>query len=180
MLIRFRPNQRGTEHTMQFLDRELFRGNPGNGAVLGPQRPNDATSYEHLTRTPLYLALLLIALAIGSAAHLLMTSVRRHRRDLALLKTLGFTRHQVSTAVFAQASTLIGVALVVAVPVGVISGRWLWATTAHSLGIPVSQPVPITDILIVIIGAVAVANLLAFIPGRLASRIRPSVALRTE
>ena len=123
---------------------------------------------------------MLIVLAIGSAAHLLITSVRRHRRDLALLKTLGFTRRQIGTAVFAQATTLIGAALIVAVPVGVIAGRWLWATTAHSLGIPVTQPIPVANIVIVVIGAFAVGNLIAFVPGRLAAHIRPAAALRSE
>lgn len=180
VLVRFRPNARGARQTRQSLDQELFHGDRALGAVLGPQRPNDATSYEHLTRTPLLLALLLIALAVGSAAHLLITSVRRHRRDIAVLKTIGFTRRQVATAVFAQASTLIGVALIFAVPVGVISGRWSWAATARGLGIPVSQPFPYLDLALVVIGAFAAGNLLAFVPGRLAARIRPAVALRSE
>ena len=180
ILIRFKTSPSGVEQQIRSLDQELFQTDQANGAVLGPQRPNDATSYEHLTRTPFYLASILIALAIGSAAHLLITSVRRHRRNLALLKTLGFTRRQIGTAVLAQASTLIGTALIVAVPIGVTTGRWLWSTTAHSLGIPIIQPIPIANIVIVVISAFAVGNLLAFIPGRLATRVHPAAALRAE
>jgi hypothetical protein len=180
VLVQFRRDPRGARQTLQSLDEELFHGDSSLGTVLGPQRPNDAASYEHLTRTPFVLALLLVILAVGSAAHVLITSVRRRRRDLAVLKTIGFTRRQVATAVFAQASTLIGVAVIVAVPVGVVLGRWLWAATAHWLGIPVSQPFPFVGLALVVIGAFALANLLAFVPGRLAARIRPAVALRSE
>jgi hypothetical protein len=43
---------------------------------------------------PLALALALAAAAMASLALTVLTSVRRRRRELALLKTLGMTRHQ--------------------------------------------------------------------------------------
>jgi ABC-type lipoprotein release transport system permease subunit len=38
-------------------------------------------------------------LALATIAHLLITSVRRRRRDLAVLRTIGFTRAQVRSTV---------------------------------------------------------------------------------
>ncbi|MFN8034317.1 MAG: FtsX-like permease family protein [Acidimicrobiia bacterium] len=180
VVVRVRRDARTTAPTVRSLDAQLFHGDPSLGWVLGPQRPIDVTSYDRVSRTPLLLALLLVVLAIGAAAHVLISSVRRRGRDLAVLKTIGFTRRQVSSVVFAQATTLIGVAVVVAVPLGIVTGRWAWTATAHRIGIPVAQRVPVVAIALVVTGAFAIANALAFVPGRRAARIRPAVALRTE
>ena len=44
-------------------------------------------------------------LAVAALGHTLVSSIRRRRRDLATLKTLGFTRGQVSATVAWQATT---------------------------------------------------------------------------
>jgi hypothetical protein len=150
------------------------------GAVLGPQRPNDVTSYDRVARTPLVLAALLALLALATATHVLVTSVRRRRRELAVLKTLGFTRRQVSTSVAAQATTMIGVAALIALPLGIVVGQWAWGATARWLGIPEEPVTPIGILTVTALGAVLLANVIAFAPGRLAARIRPSLALRAE
>ena len=64
--------------------------------------------------------------AILALALTLTTSVRRRRRDLALLKTLGFTRRQLAATVAAQASIVALLGIVVGVPVGIVAGRSLW------------------------------------------------------
>ena len=54
------------------------------------------------------LATLIAMLAAGSLAHALVVSLRRNRRQLAVLKAIGFTRPQVSSVVAWQATTLAG------------------------------------------------------------------------
>ena len=64
----------------------------GTFGVLAVQRPAEIVNYRSTGTTPMLLA---IGLAVGAVAALgltLATSVRHRRRDLALLKTLGFTR----------------------------------------------------------------------------------------
>ena len=78
--------------------------NDGPVSVLGVQRPAEIVNYRTMGTTP---ALLGIGLAAGAASALgltLIASVRRRRRDLALLKTLGFTRRQLAAVVIWQAS----------------------------------------------------------------------------
>jgi ABC-type antimicrobial peptide transport system permease subunit len=150
------------------------------GLVLGPQRPNDVLSYDHLSATPLALAGVLVLLALGSAIHLLVTGVRSRRRDVALLKTMGFTRRQARAAVLVQATVLVGLALVVALPVGFVAGRWFWSATAHWLGIAADPAAPVLALALVALTALAVANLVAVAPAFVAARIRPAVALRSE
>ena len=68
-------------------------------------------------RTPSF-ASKLIVFAVGTLAHVLLTGVRRRRRDLALLKTLGFARSQVLGVVAWEASAFAVVALLIGLPLG--------------------------------------------------------------
>jgi hypothetical protein len=150
------------------------------GVVRGAQRPNDVLSYDRLSRTPLVLAGVLALLALGSAIHLLVTGVRSRRRDIALLKTLGLIRREARAAVLVQASVLTGIAVLFAVPLGMLSGRALWITTAHWLGIASDPSIPVVRLGLVIVIAVAAANVIAVGPAIIAARIRPALALRSE
>ncbi len=88
-----------------------------------------------VTGAPLALTGLIGLLGVATIAHALTTSVRRCRRDLAILKTLGFVKDQVRAAIIAQASTLAFVAVAVGIPVGVILGRTAWLSFADRQGV---------------------------------------------
>jgi hypothetical protein len=158
----------------------VFHGDPNAGLVLGAQRPNDVASYAHLERTPLALVGLLVLLGVATLAHLLATAVRRRRKDLGMLRALGCTAGQMRRVVLVQATTLIGLALAVAVPLGVIAGRLLWSATAHWLGVPVLQVVPSGQIGLVVLGAFVVGLAAALVPAIRAGRVDPAEILRSE
>jgi predicted lysophospholipase L1 biosynthesis ABC-type transport system permease subunit len=96
-----------------------------------------------------------------------------------VLKTLGFVRGQVKATVAWQATTF-AVALVLGVPIGLAAGRWAWQLTAAELGVDSAPVVPLPAVLAVVAGTVLAANLVAAVPGRAASRLRPAAALRSE
>lgn len=98
------------------------------------------------------------------------TGPDRRRRDLAVLKTLGLSRSQVSS--------LAGAALLVGLPVGALAGRWSWALFAGSIGVAGQASVPLPLILLAIPAALLLANLIAAAPGWAAARIRPAYILR--
>ena len=80
-------------------------------------------------------AILAGGLAAGAVAGLgltLVASVRRRRRDFALLKTLGFTRRQLAGAVAWQSTVIAAAGLVIGVPLGIAAGRWLWLAFARA------------------------------------------------
>jgi predicted lysophospholipase L1 biosynthesis ABC-type transport system permease subunit len=60
--------------------------------------------------------LVLAVMALLMVAHLLTTSTRRRRRDLAILKTVGFAHGDVGRTVAWQATTLAAITLIAAVP----------------------------------------------------------------
>jgi hypothetical protein len=149
-------------------------------AVLGPIRSGDLIGYDRVRRMPLYLACLLAVLGVAVLGHTLATSIRRQRHDLAVLKSLGFSRRNVSATVVWHAVALVVVCLAVGLPLGLATGRTLWRTFARGLGVVPDAGVPTTALLVVAGGALVLAVALALLPGRAAARIRPAVALRTE
>jgi predicted lysophospholipase L1 biosynthesis ABC-type transport system permease subunit len=131
-------------------------------------------------RIPLALSGLFALAALGTLVHTLVTSIRRRRRDLAVLKTLGFVRRQISATVAWQATTMAGIALLIGLPVGVAVGRWAWTLFANAVGV---LPVPVVNLpplLIAIPVTILLANLIALIPGRLAAATPPAAALKAE
>jgi hypothetical protein len=153
---------------------------PDDVFVQGVQRPSDIVEYGNVRTAPLVLAGVLAVLAAATVAHALVSAVRRRRRDLALLKTLGFSRAQVSATVAWQATTVGALALLFGVPLGIVSGRIGWRALTDNLG-TVSEPVvPVLAVLLVIPAVLLLVNIVAFVPGRIAARLRPAAVLRSE
>ncbi|HEY2812439.1 MAG TPA: FtsX-like permease family protein [Acidimicrobiales bacterium] len=148
--------------------------------VLPVQRPAEIVNYRSMSGTP---PLLAGGLALGAVVGLGLTlaaSVRGRRRDLAVLKTLGFTRRQLASVVAWQASVAAVIGIAIGVPLGVALGRWLWILFARQI-FAVPQPaVPASTLALVSVGALVLANIVAALPGRSAARTRTAVLLRAE
>jgi putative ABC transport system permease protein len=148
---------------------------PGTAIV-----PADVADFGGVGEMPAIVALLFAAAAAGALAHALLSSIRQRRRDLAVLKTLGFTRRQVGEAVAWQATTIAAVGLLVGVPLGLGVGRFGWNLFATGLGVVPEAVTPIGLTLLVVPAAILLANLVAVLPGRIAARTRPALVLRAE
>ena len=105
----------------------------------------------------------------------LLTSVRRRRRDLALLKALGFTRGQLSAVVAWQSTVSVAIGVVIGVPLGIVFGRAMWDLFAHELFAIPDPTVPLLATGLVALGALLLANLVAAIPGRQAANTPASL-----
>jgi hypothetical protein len=149
-------------------------------STVTAQRPADVSNYARIKATPLALAGVLALLAVTAVAHLLVTSIRRRRRDLATLKTLGFLRRQVSAAVAWQASIVAALGLLVGLPIGAAAGRLAWLSFASQLGVAPDPVVPLLPVLLAIPAALAMVNAVAAAPAWRAGRHRPAPVLRAE
>jgi ABC-type lipoprotein release transport system permease subunit len=148
--------------------------------VIGQGAPTDIVNFGRVEATPYLLGGILAVLSAATLTHLLATAIRRRRRELAILKTLGFVRGQVRSTVAWQATALVAVALAVGVPLGIATGRWAWALFADGLGVVVVTRVPVVALALVLVVAVVAANVIAALPAQLAARTRPAIVLRTE
>jgi ABC-type lipoprotein release transport system permease subunit len=148
--------------------------------VVFPLKQPDLINLERVGYLPGLLAGLVALLALGTVTHTLVTSVRRRRRDLAILKTLGFGRGQISQTVAWQATSFALAAGLLGVPLGIVGGRWAWLVVAEQLGVAAGPVVPPVLLLTIAVGALLAANLAAAGPGLVAARIRPATVLRSE
>jgi putative ABC transport system permease protein len=176
-LVRFAPGV-GRDAGLAAVTKDL-KGLP-NPFVAAAERPANVVSLAAIAGLPVALSGLLALIAAGTLAHMLISSTRRRRRDLAILKSLGFTRRQVRHAIAWQATTIAAIALLIGLPTGIAGGRWAWRVFATQLGVLPEPAVPLTTILIAIPAALALANLIAAAPGRAAARTQPAAVLRTE
>jgi ABC-type lipoprotein release transport system permease subunit len=147
---------------------------------VGVQYPAEIQNYRSIGVTPDVLALALAAGAVVALGLTLTASVRRRRRDLALLRTLGFTRRQLMATVAWQASVAGVLGVIVGVPLGILLGRWLWTLFARNIYAVPEPTVSVLSVTIVAISALALANIVAALPGRSAARTSTAQVLRGE
>ena len=94
---------------------------------------------------PLILGLVLAVFGVATLLHLLVVSVVRRRREMGLLKALGFVNLQVAATVLWQATTVALVGIVIGIPLGIIVGRVVWNAFATNLGLVPVATVPGLD-----------------------------------
>jgi hypothetical protein len=72
------------------------------------------------------------------------------------------------------------IGIVIGVPFGIALGRWLWDLFARNINVVPAPTIPEWTIGVIIVGALVLANLVAAIPGRVASRTSTAFLLRAE
>jgi ABC-type antimicrobial peptide transport system permease subunit len=156
------------------------QGGGSSVSVIGVRYPAEIENYRAIGIIPDLLAL---ALALGAVVALgltLIASVHRRRRDLALLRTLGFTGRQLLSAVAWQASVAGAVGTVFGIPLGIVVGRWLWTLFANNIYAVPRPSVSLVPLFIVAVSAMVLSNAVAALPGRSAARTSTAQVLRGE
>ncbi|HEY6428745.1 MAG TPA: FtsX-like permease family protein [Acidimicrobiales bacterium] len=149
-------------------------------SVLSVQRPAQIVNYRSMGLTPLLLACALAAGATVALGLTLVASVRRRRRELAILKAIGFTPAQLQWSVLCQAGIVAVVGITIGVPLGVALGRWLWTLFAEDIGAVPAPAIPFLSIVVAALVALALAVGLSAVPGRIAARTPAVTALTAE
>lgn len=150
------------------------------GGIVKVLRPADIVNFRSMGTIPDVLAGGLAVGAVMALGLTLVASVRRRRRDLALLKALGFTQRQLAAAIAWQSTVAALIGCVLGIPLGIEVGRQLWDLFARSISVVPSPTVPVLTVTIVGVGALLFANLVAALPGRLAARTPTALVLRAE
>lgn len=148
--------------------------------VSVPAPPPEVARLREVQSLPRTLATILAVIGAVVVDLALIVTVRRRRRDLALLRVLGFTGRQVVGSVLWQATIVTFVGLVVGIPVGLILGRYVWARIADGLGVATTPAFAGGAVALTAFGALVVAGLSAVVPAARAARLRPASILRDE
>jgi hypothetical protein len=142
--------------------------------------PTAVVSLGDVRSLPVALGVFFALLASATVAHALVTTVRRRRHELAIMRSVGFTRRQSRIAIAWQATLIAAAGLIIGVPLGIVTGRLVWRWLADSFPVVYVPPLAAIAVVLVVPAAIALANLLAALPARSAARIQPAEALRTE
>ncbi len=145
-----------------------------------PLPPTNLVNFGQAVNFPLIFGAILVLFGAATLLHVLVVSVTRRRREVGLLKALGFVRRQVAFCVSWQTTTVALVGIVIGVPAGVAVGRAVWGLFAHSLGVLAVTEVAAWVIVAVAAATIVVANVLAIGPAIVAARSRPASLLRSE
>jgi ABC-type antimicrobial peptide transport system permease subunit len=154
--------------------------NSGTVQLYGVQHPADIVNYRSMGSTP---ALLAGALGLGAFFALgltLLASVRKRRRELAILKTLGFTKRQLAAVVTWQSMVAVSLGTAVGVPLGIIVGRLLWTVFANQIYAVPRPTVSAASVVLVAASSLGLAFVIAIFPGLRAGRTPTSTVLRSE
>jgi len=151
------------------------------GIATRPTIPTSLVNFGEAVNFPLLLGFVLAVFGAATLLHLLVVSVIRRRREMGLLKALGFVNGQIAATVFWQAATVALVGIVVGIPLGIVVGRLIWKAFATNLGAVPVPIVPAGAIAALALGVFVGANLLAVIPALASARKRAvGQILRTQ
>jgi ABC-type lipoprotein release transport system permease subunit len=147
---------------------------------MAAEQPTDLVNFGRVQNLPLILGGLLGVLGALTLAHLLITSIHRRRRDLAILKAIGLTSPQVRRTITWQSSTIATVAALIGIPIGMAIGRTAWTMFADQLGVIARPETPALELVGLLVAALVTANVISLVPARLAARTEPAELFRAE
>jgi putative ABC transport system permease protein len=176
-LVRFAPGADGEDYLAQLHHPPVLYTDED---IEQPALSEDLVNFGRVDQLPVVVGGLMALVAAATLVHALLLTARSHRRDLAVLKSVGFTRRQVVATVGWQATALAVVAALLAVPAGIVVGRWGWLLFAEEVGVVPVAVVPLLAVAVVAIAAVLLANAVALAPAWRAARTPPGEALRAE
>ena len=109
---------------------------PAGYTMVEPSPPSEVVRLTAIDRLPRMVAVFLGVISVITLAHAAAVTVRRRRRDLAVLRVLGFCRRDLRNAVRVQVAALSVLGGVLGVVLGLALGRQLWLSVAGSVSLP--------------------------------------------
>jgi ABC-type lipoprotein release transport system permease subunit len=111
---------------------------------------------------------------------MVVSGATARRRDVAVGRALGFAAADVRRTHAWQSLSLVGVALCIGVPIGMIGGGVAWRRYARGLGVVPDASIGWQGIAALLLGGVVVALLASLWPTVRTLRTRPVEVLRAE
>jgi putative ABC transport system permease protein len=140
-------------------------------------RPPMIDNVTELRLAPLVLGVALLASLLLGLWLTVTLSVRDRRRELAVLRAVGFGDRDVRRSVRWQGLTMIGVGVLIGIPLGIIGGRYAWRYFADRLGVALTVTVPLSWLALEVVVTVVLGLLAVALPARTAARLSPSQEL---
>src|SRR5207249_3541483 len=134
-------------------------------SIAPPDVPLELSNLRNIRVLPKLLMGFLALLAAAAVAHVLATSVRRRRRDFAMLRALGMSRRSTRSIINLQGTAIAITGLIFGIPLGIFIGRLGWHLIANRVPLRYVQPLAVVATIVVIPVALVLVNVLALAPG---------------
>lgn len=175
------PAAHGADSRAEFEDRMAESlGDRGTALFQTNGRPSDVEGLDRLRSLPVVLASLLVLVVGVTVANAMVIAVRRRRRDIAILQSLGSTRGNVTAVGVWQGVTIGVTALLFGVPLGVVIGRWFWSRLANGFGTLAEPVVPLPGLVVLVVVVLLLAALSGLVPIWAGLRHQPAKVLHSE
>ena len=148
-------------------------------SVDTPPPPAGVRNLRRVDGAPRAVALVVGFLALAALAHAMATVVRVERKQLAVLRAIGFTRRQLLTALATTALALAGSGLLLGIPLGLLGESWSWTALERQVGFSSAVVVDWGSGAVLVLG-VLIAALIGLGAGWVAARRSVTEALRAE
>jgi FtsX-like permease family/MacB-like periplasmic core domain len=124
----------------------------------------DIRDLEQVDRVPQMFAVATAVMALGVVIHVLISALRANRRDLTVMRALGFRRGDIGRAVAWQSIVYALLALAAGIPLGMVAGRTAWRVYAQRLGAVPEPVIPWPSIALVAAVTLTLAATTGFAP----------------
>lgn len=179
-LVKFRDGTDEADALQRLAAITTPLGDVADFDILTTQRPAEIATTASLGNLPIVVAALLATFMALALALALSASIRRRGRELAVLRTLGFSDKQLTSAVAWHSATIVIAGLIIGIPTGVIGSAWLWHAFAQQLDIVPDVQRPTQSIITITAGAAVLAGLTSIVPARTARRLDLAATLGCE
>jgi putative ABC transport system permease protein len=120
-----------------------------------------------------------LLIAVAGVGVIMFRAVRERRREVGVLRSLGFQPRAVARTFVFEAGVVATMGVLLGVLVAIVA-CYVLAVSGADFAAGFAFGVPVTDVVVIVAIALAPTLLAAMLPARLASRIEPAVALRTN
>ena len=142
--------------------------------------PASVLNASRVRSTPYLLVGVLGALGLLIIGVVVPTSIRRQRREWAVLRTMGADRRWITWAALWQAVGVTVVPVVIGIPIGLLGGARVFGLFSDAMGVVDSASAPLLVAAGVGVAVLVLAGLAALAAIRRPAVRPPSVLLRTE
>jgi ABC-type lipoprotein release transport system permease subunit len=124
------------------------------------------------------LGFLIVAISMVGLANAITMSVIERTREVGILRTIGARARDIRRIFAAETVAIVVAGWLLGIPVGYLLDRFLVWMVEEVVNVTIPFTFPADNILLALVGSVALALLITLLPIRRAVRYRPGDALR--
>jgi putative ABC transport system permease protein len=173
------PEHAVVDRTFTLLeDRLNARGYQMGGELTYVEEQNDVAANRTITTTIAVFGLLIVAISMVALANAITMSIIERTREIGILRCIGARARDVRR-IFATEGVVLGLAgWLLGIPLGYALDRFLVWLVWEVVGVRIAFVFPPWNVVLALVGTVAIALLIMLLPIHRAVRFRPGEAIR--